>query len=313
MKRILLPNGLTVSEVALGAMMFGSTVSKEESYRTLDLYLDMGGNFIDTSNNYAHWAGTGDESETLLGQWLRDRNCRDRVVLATKVGFDRHGKGAGLKKEQIEYWVDESLRKLGTDYIDLYYAHTDDPNTPMEETMETFHSLIAKGKVRTLGASNYDTWRLAEANMIAENKGWTPYTAMQQRLSYLQPKFSVAPKYTFNEVADRQRLRYLCDKNMPLISYSCLCKGAYEDPSRLPNEYEAGNRLETIRTMAREKGVTPSAVVIAWLTNLHRCEGFPRVIPLFSASSNHMVQNLQGLELTLTDEELTMMNRVDTV
>ena len=310
MKKILLPNGLNVSEVALGAMMFGTTVSKEESYRVLDTYIDMGGNFIDTSNNYAHWAGTGDESETLLGQWLKDKGCRDKIVLATKVGFDRHGKGAGLKKEQIEYWIDESLRKLGTDYIDLYYAHTDDPNTPIEETMETFHSLVKKGKVRTLGASNFDTWRLAESNLKAEINGWTPYTAMQQRLSYLNPKSGVAPKYKFNEITNRERLRFLCDKNMPLISYSCLCKGAYENPDLLPFDCEGGERLEFIRSMAKEKGVNPSAIVVAWLTNLYRTEGFPRVIPLFSATSAHLVDNLRGLEVTLTDEELALMNKV---
>lgn len=310
MKKILLPNGLEVSEVALGAMMFGSTTSKEDSYAVLDTYVDMGGNFIDTSNNYAHWAGTGDESETLLGEWLRDRGCRDRVVLATKVGFDRHGKGAGLKKEQIEYWVDESLRKLGTDYIDLYYAHTDDANTPIEETMEAFDRLVKKGKVRALGSSNFDTWRLAEANMLAEQNGWTPYTAMQQRISYLNPKFGTAPKYVFNEVANRERLRFLCAKNMPLISYACLCKGAYENPALLPDEYEGGARLEFIRKMAEEKGVNPSAVVVAWLTNLHRCEGFPRVIPLFSATPAQLADNLRGLELSLTDEELALMNSI---
>ncbi len=310
MKKILLPNRLEVSEIALGAMMFGSTTSKEESYRVLDTYMDLGGNFIDTSNNYAHWAGTGDESETLLGEWLRDRGCRDRVVLATKVGFDRHGKGAGLKKEQIEYWVEESLRKLGTDYIDLYYAHTDDTNTPIEETMEAFDRLVKKGKVRTLGSSNFDTWRLAEANQIAAARGQTPYTVMQQRLSYLNPKFSAAPKYAFNEVVNRERLRFLCDKNMPLVSYACLCKGAYENPDLLPAEYEGGERLEFIRSMAAEKGVNPSALVIAWLTNLHRCNGFPRVIPLFSATPEQLLQNARGLELPLTDKELEMMNRV---
>ena len=310
MKKILLPNGLTVSEVALGAMNFGTTTSKEEAYAVMDFYVEQGGNFIDTSNNYAHWAGTGDESETVLGEWLKDRGCRDRIVLATKVGFDRHGKGAGLKKEQIEYWIDESLRKLNTDYIDLYYAHTDDVNTPIEETMEAFHRLVEKGKVRTLGSSNFDTWRLAEANKTAELKGWTPYTAMQQRLSYLNPKFATAPKYTYNEVVNRERLRFLCDKNMPLISYACLCKGAYENPALLPEEYEGGERLALIRTMAEEKGVNPSALVIAWLTNLHRCEGYPRVIPLFSATPDQLAQNLRGLELTLTDEELAMMNRV---
>ena len=310
MKKILLPNGLEVSEVALGAMMFGSTTSREESYRVLDFYMDMGGNFIDTSNNYAHWAGTGDESETLLGEWLSERKCRDKVVLATKVGFDRHGKGAGLKKEQIEYWVDESLRKLKTEYIDLYYAHTDDPDTPIEETMEAFDMLVRKGKVRALGSSNFDTWRLAEANLIAEQKGFTPYTAMQQRLTYLNPKFSTPPKYAFNEIVNRERLRFLCNKNMPLISYSCLCKGAYDLPERLPDEYEGGARLEFIRNMAKEKGVNASALVIAWLTNLHRCKGYPRVIPLFAATCEHLAENLRGLDLPLTDEELNLMNSI---
>ena len=311
MKKILLPNGLEVSEVALGAMNFGTTTSKKEAYEVLDLYLDMGGNFIDTSNNYAHWAGTGDESETVLGEWLKDRGCRDKVVIATKVGFDRHGKGAGLKKEQIEYWVDESLRKLGTDYIDLYYAHTDDPFTPIEETMETFNGLIKKGKVKHLGSSNFDTWRLAEANMISKQNGWTPYTVMQQRISYLNPKFAVAPKYAFNEVVNRERLRFLCDKNMPLVSYACLCKGAYEVVENLPDEYDAGERLRFIRNMAKEKGLNASALVIAWLVNLHRLEGFPRVIPLFSATPEQMKQNLRGLDLQLTDEELKLMNSIE--
>lgn len=310
MKKILLPNGLNVSQIALGAMNFGTTTSKEEAYEVLDAYMDLGGNFIDTSNNYAHWAGTGDESETLLGEWFKDRGNRDRVVLATKVGFDRHGEGAGLKKEQIEYWIDESLRKLNTDYIDLYYAHTDDMNTPIEETMEAFHRLVEKGKVRALGSSNFDTWRLAEANIIAEKNNLTPYTAMQQRLSYLNPKFSVGPKYVYNEVVNRERLRFLCDKNMPLISYACLCKGAYEVPERLPTEYEAGNRLDFIRTMAKEKGVNPSAMVIAWLTNLSRLEGYPEVIPLFSASKEQMHENVRGLEVALSEEELIMMNEV---
>ncbi len=310
MKKVLLPNGLNVSEIALGAMNFGTTTSKEEAYEVLDLYLDLGGNFIDTSNNYAHWAGTGDESETLLGQWLTDRGCRDRVVLATKVGFDRHGTGAGLQKKQIEYWIDESLRKLKTDYIDLYYAHTDDPDTPMEETMEAFHRLVEKGKVRTLGCSNFDTWRVAEANLLADKQGLTPYTVMQQRLSYLSPKFDVPPKYCYNEVVNRERLRFLQDKNMPLVSYACLCKGAYEDPSLLPEEYEGGKRLTLIRTMAQEKGVNPSALVLAWLVNLHRCAGYPRVIPLFSATPQQLLQNVRGLELALSQEDLDRMMEV---
>ena len=309
MKKILLPNGLNVSAISLGAMNFGTTTSKEESFRTLDTYMDIGGNFIDTSNNYAHWQGTGDESETLLGEWFTERKgARDKVVLATKVGFDRHGEGQGLRKEQIEYWIDESLRKLKTDHIDLYYAHTDDVNTPLEETMEAFDRLVQKGKVLALGSSNYDTWRLAEANITAKQNGWTPYTVMQQTFTYLHPNYKAAPKYAFNELVTRERLRFLCDKDMPLVSYSCLCKGAYENPAKLPEAFD-DSRMNFLLQMAKEKGVSPSALVIAWLTNIHRCEGFPRVIPLFSCSSAHLLENVKGLEIELTNEELELMNK----
>ena len=310
MEKVVLSNGLTVSSVALGAMNFGSTTSKENAYDVLDAYIDRGGNFVDTSNNYAHWAGTGDESETLLGQWLQDRGCRDKVVLATKVGFDRHGEGAGLRKEQIEYWIDESLRKLRTDYVDLYYAHTDDANTPQEETMEAFQRLVEKGKVRCLGGSNFDTWRFAQANEIAKQNGMTEYTVMQQRFSYLHPRMDIAPKYIFNEVTTRERLRYLRDKNIPLVAYSCLAKGGYEKLERLPEDYIQGERLERIQKMAQEKGVNTSALVVAWMVNLWRCEGFPCVIPLFASSrKEHFMDNLRGAEMVLTDEEMMELNR----
>ena len=305
MNKTTLPNGLQVSPVALGAMDFGTTTSKEDAFAVLDAFLDMGGNFIDTSNNYAHWNGTGDESETLLGEYFASRKCRDSVVLATKVGFDRHGKGQGLKKEQIEYWIDESLHKLKTDYIDLYYAHTDDPTTPLEETMDAFHRLIEKGKVRHLGGSNYDTWRFAEANAVAQ----TPYTVMQQWFTYLHPRADIAPQYTFNEATNRERLRYLTSKNIPLVAYSCLAKGGYENPARLPDELISGERLAFLKTMAKEKGVSASALAVAWMVNLHRCEGFPRVIPLFGSSKvEHFATNFLGAELPLSNDELDQLN-----
>lgn len=305
MKKLILPNGLTVSNVALGAMDFGTTTSKEKAFAVLDAYLDMGGNFVDTSNNYAHWQGTGDESETLLGEYFASRKCRDRVVLATKVGFDRHGQGQGLRKDQIEYWIDESLRKLQTDYIDLYYAHTDDPTTPLEETMEAFHRLIEKGKVRHLGGSNYDTWRFAEANAV----GKTPYTVMQQWFTYLQARGDKAPQYIFNEYANRERLRYLEAKNIPLVAYSCLAKGGYANPDRLPGELVADGRLAVLQNISGEKGVSASALAVAWMVNLYRCEGFPQVIPLFGSSRvDHFVSNLSGADLTLTDQELQELN-----
>lgn len=306
MRRLLIADKkLAVANVCLGAMNFGSTTDKRSSYEVLDAYVDRGGNFIDTSNNYAHWAGTGDESETLLGEWLRDRKCRDKVIIATKVGFDRHGEGAGLKRGQIEYWCDQSLKKLGTDYIDLYYAHVDDPDTPLEETMDAFNELVKKGKVRALGGSNYDTWRFCEANSVARENKLTPYSVMQQRFTYLNVRGDVAPKYPFNEFTSRERLRYLAKYDIPLVAYSCLAKGGYEDIGRMPVENIAGERLETLKKMAAEKGASATALVVAWLTNLYRVDGFPTVIPLFASSKvSHFTENLDGAEISLTDEEM---------
>lgn len=309
MENIKLSNGLTVSSVCLGAMNFGTTTSEADSFKVIDAYIEAGGNFIDTSNNYAHWAGTGDESETTLGQYFRERGNRDKIVLATKVGFDRKGQGAGLRAEQIEYWIDESLRKMNTDYIDIYYAHTDDISTPLEETMEAFDRLVKKGKVRALGGSNYDTWRFLEANGVADRKGLTPYTVMQQRFTYLPVSGDYAPKYIFNEPTDRERLRYLYAKDIPLIAYSCLAKGGYEDITRMPAEQMTGGRLELIRSVAADKGVNTSAIVVAYLTNMHRISGMPRVIPLYASSRvSHFLDNLRGADIVLTDKELEILH-----
>ncbi len=305
MKKIFLSNGLSVSPACLGAMMFGTTTDEKTAFALMDAFVERGGNFIDTSNNYAHWAGTGDESETVLGKWLRKRADRDRLVVATKVGFDRKGEGAGLRKEQIVYWAEQSLRKLQTDYIDLYYAHTDDENTPQDETMEAFDLLVRQGKVRTLGASNYDVWRLQDANATARSAGGTPFTVNQQRFTYLSVKGDAVPKYKFNEFTSRERLRYLKNRDIPLVAYSCLAKGGYENPARLPDENIAGARLQALQEMAKAKGVSPSSLVIAWLCNLHRFPDFPVVIPLFSSSKlEHFLDNLQGVDLPLTDEEM---------
>ncbi len=310
MKNITLPCGIEVSPICLGSMMFGTTTPEADAFVMLDAFLELGGNFIDTANNYAHWIGTGDESELLLGRWLKSRGCRDKVVISTKVGFDRKGEGAGLKKHQIEYWIDESLRKLGTDYVDIYFAHSDDMNTPQEETAEAFHSLIEKGKVRAIGGSNYDTWRFADFNNTAENKGFTPFSLMQQKFSYLIPNYEKAPDFTFNEPCDRQRLRFLAAKNIPLVANSCLLGGCYEDAARLPADYLGGERLSRIQTMAREKGITATQLAIAWMINAHNFSDMPVVIPLFSSSKpEHFISNCKGAEIQLTKEEVEFLSR----
>ncbi len=305
--------GLTVSNICLGTMMYGTQVSEKDAFEQLDLYLEMGGNFLDTSNNYAHWwpGASGDESETLLGKWLADRKCRDQLVIATKVGFDRHGEGAGLTAKQIEYWCDESLRKLGTDYIDLYYAHTDDKNTPLEETMEAFDRLVKKGKVRSLGASNFYTWRMCEAKNIAEKNGLTDYTVNQPCFTYLFTKGGYKLAYEFNVNATEERLRYLAANDIPLVAYSCLAKGGYDDPSRLPDFYEAGARMEAVQTFAKELGLTPSQLVTAWLLAQDRLPDRPTVVPLFSSSRiDHLKEIFAMSEYVLDEEILKKMSDV---
>ena len=298
--------GLTVSNICLGTMMYGTQVSEKDAFEQLDLYVEMGGNFLDTSNNYAHWwpGASGDESETLLGKWLASRGCRDQLVIATKVGFDRHGKGAGLTAKQIEYWCDESLRKLGTDYIDLYYAHTDDKNTPLEETMEAFDRLVKKGKVRALGASNFYTWRMCEAKNIAQKNGFADYTVNQPCFTYLFTKGGYKLAYEFNVNATEERLRYLAANDIPLVAYSCLAKGGYDDPSRLPDFYEAGARMEAVQTYAKELGLTPSQLVIAWLLAQDRLPDRPTVIPLFSSSRIDHLKEVFAMSDYVLDEEI---------
>ncbi|MBO5777970.1 MAG: aldo/keto reductase [Clostridia bacterium] len=305
--------GLTVSNICLGTMMYGTQVSEKDAFEQLDLYLEMGGNFLDTSNNYAHWwpGASGDESETLLGKWLAERKCRDQLVIATKVGFDRHGEGAGLTAKQIEYWCDESLRKLGTDYIDLYYAHTDDKNTPLEETMEAFDRLVKKGKVRSLGASNFYTWRMCEAKNIAEKNGLTDYTVNQPCFTYLFTKGGYKLAYEFNVNATEERLRYLAANDIPLVAYSCLAKGGYDDPTRLPDFYEAGARMEAVQTFAKELGLTPSQLVTAWLLAQDRLPNRPTVVPLFSSSRiDHLKEIFAMSEYVLDEEILKKMSDV---
>ena len=310
MKQVLLGNsGLTVSEMCLGAMMFGTTVDKETSCMLLDAFADMGGTFVDTSNNYAHWAGTGDESETLLGEWFQRSGKRNRIVLATKVGYDRHGYGQGLRRHQIEYWCDESLRKLKTDTIDLYYAHVDDMDTPIEEYMEAFNALLRKGKVRAIGGSNFYTWRLAEMKSICTQKNLMPFTVLEQRFTYLFAKGGIQRPFPFNENAGIEKLRYLAKENIPLVAYSCMAQGGYSCNERLPAEYVRGERLETLNALARDKGIDPSALVLAWMLCSQRFPDRPQIIPLFSTVSvDRLKANLAATEITLTNQEAALLN-----
>jgi aryl-alcohol dehydrogenase-like predicted oxidoreductase len=178
---------LEVSEICLGGNVFGWTADRDASFAVLDAFLAGGGNFIDTADSYSAFApgNSGGESETILGQWLAARaGVRERVVLATKVG--KHPQFKGLSPENVRAAAEASLARLATDRIDLYYAHSDDPSTPIEDSLAAFAALIEEGKVRHVAASNYSAPRLAEALEIAERERLPRYVALQPEYSLVE-------------------------------------------------------------------------------------------------------------------------------
>jgi aryl-alcohol dehydrogenase-like predicted oxidoreductase len=300
--------GIDVSIYCLGAMYFGTRNDQATSYRLLDQYVDAGGTFIDTANIYAHWVAgfQGGESETLLGDWLRARGNRGRIFLATKVGFQYPGITLGLSARQMEEECDKSLRRLRVDTIDLYYAHVDDRDTPLEETLAAFDRLVQAGKVRCIGASNYLAWRLAQAHALSTAYGWPDYCCVQQRYTYLRPKpgASFAPQIAVND----DLLDYCRNNPVTLLAYSSLLSGAYTRPDRtIGDQYlgpDADARLQALHAVAAAHGVSANQVILAWMR-----QSDPVVVPVMAAGSEEqMAENLAALDLTLSADEMTQLN-----
>jgi aryl-alcohol dehydrogenase-like predicted oxidoreductase len=289
-------------------MYFGTSTDKATSYRLLDHYIEAGGNFLDTANIYARWVSgyVGGESETLLGRWMKERKNRQQMFIASKVGFEMPGVERGLRAAQIETECEKSLKRLGVETIDLYYAHVDDRTTPLEESMAAFARLVQAGKVRFIGASNYLAWRLEQANWVSRTNGWPEYCCVQQRHSYLRPKpgASFAPQLTTNE-----DLLDLCHvQGITMLAYSVLLSGAYTRAERpIPEGYvgpDSDARLAALRAVAEETGATPNHVILAWMMG-----GQPSVLPLIAASTDKQLQeNLDALDLKLTAEQMLRLS-----
>jgi aryl-alcohol dehydrogenase-like predicted oxidoreductase len=300
--------GVEVSILCLGAMYFGTRNDAASSYRLLDQYTAAGGSFIDTANIYAHWVEgfRGGESETLLGEWMRAQGNRDRLFIATKVGFQYPGVERGLRAAQIEEECHRSLRRLGVETIDLYYAHVDDRSTPLEETLAAYERLVQAGKVRYIGASNFLAWRLAQAHAVSAANGWPAYCCVQQRYTYLRPR----PGTGFDPqlVANDDLLDYCRSTGLTLLAYSSLLSGAYTRPDRAISEQYLGSdseaRLIALRTVAAAHNVSPNQVILAWMMG-----GNPVIAPVMAAGSEaQMTENLAALDLTLSADEMQLLN-----
>jgi aryl-alcohol dehydrogenase-like predicted oxidoreductase len=297
-----------VFPLCLGGNVFGWTADERQSLEVLDAYADAGGNFIDTADAYSSWVPghAGGESESIIGRWLARRADRDRMVIATKVG--KKPGLQGLSAKTIRAAVEGSLQRLGTDRIELYYAHADDPRTPLEETLRAFDELVRDGKVRYVGASNYTAPRLAEALGVSERLALTRYAA-------LQPEYNLMDRGSYEG-----QLETLCvSEGLACVPYFALAKGF------LTGKYRPGKTVESARAkaassyldarglralaeldrIARAHGAPVAAVALAWLLTR------PGVVsPIASARTTRQLEELLPMaELELATEEVEALTR----
>ena len=294
---------LDVFGICLGGNVFGWTADEEQSRAVLDAYVGAGGNFVDTANSYLVEHG---RSETIIGRWMAERGTRDAIVLATKVGGGR-GAVRNLRPDNIEHEARASLERLGTDRIDLYYAHFDDEDTPLEESLRAFDALVRAGTVRHLGASNYTPERLTAALEIQREHGLAEFTVLQPHYNLVERDF----ERTLLPVAERF--------DLAVLPYYGLAKGFLSGKYRPDGEAVESQRaggarayldgggaavLEALDEVAAAHDTTVAAVALAWL------RAQPRVVaPIASArTTEQLAQILPGATLELTPAELDRLS-----
>jgi aryl-alcohol dehydrogenase-like predicted oxidoreductase len=310
-KRKLGNSGLEVAPLAFGGNVFGWTVDEPTSFRLLDAFVSAGFNLIDTADVYSRFApgNEGGESETIIGRWMKGGANRDKVIIATKVGMEMGPGKKGLSKSYILRSAEDSLRRLQTDYIDLYQSHVDDDRTPPEETLEAYAQLIKEGKVRAIGASNYGAERLGQALRVSREHGWPRYESLQ-------------PLYNLYDRADyEERLEPVCaEEGLGVISYFSLASGfltgkyrSEADLSKSPRgrgvkKYlnDRGFRiLRALDEVAEKTGSTPARVALAWLI------ARPSVTaPIASATNVEQLNDLiEATKLSLDDSSIESLNQ----
>ncbi|GAA3022935.1 aldo/keto reductase [Streptosporangium longisporum] len=291
---------LNLFPLCLGGNVFGWTADRDDSFAVLDAYAEAGGNLVDTADLYS-----GGVSETIVGEWMASRRNRDRIVVATKVGM--WGERPGLSAANIRAAAEDSLRRLGTDHIDLYWAHVDDADTPLEETLGAFDALVTEGKVRNIGASNYGAERLSEAMRISERDGLASYGVLQQHYNLLERDYEGA----LRDVVIEQGLTstpyyglargFLTGKYRPGVTVDSPRAGKAAEYL----ESERGPRvLDALDKVAASHGVAPATVALAWLA------AQPTVAtPIASARNVEQLRPLLAVAgLTLSEDELALLD-----
>lgn len=304
--------GLEVSRICLGCMSFGDpnrgshawTLPEEQSRPLLRAAWEAGINFFDTANVYSLGS-----SEEIVGKVLKELAPRDELVIATKVhGTMRPGpNGGGLSRKVIMDQIDASLRRLGTDHVDLYQIHRFDPATPIEETLEALHDVVRAGKARYIGASSMLAWQFSKLNYTARLNGWTPFVSMQNHLNLMQRE------------EEKEMLPLCIDQGVGLIPWSPLARGRLARPwgevtSRTEtdefgkNLYDAGGEANQqinaeVEAIARARGVKMAQVALAWVLQKQ-----PVAAPIVGATKlDHLTDAVGALEVTLTPDEITRL------
>jgi aryl-alcohol dehydrogenase-like predicted oxidoreductase len=299
---------IEVTPLCLGGNVFGWTIDEHDSFKVLDAYVGEGGNFIDTADVYSAWvtAHHEGESEAIIGNWMRDRHNRSHVVIATKVGMlNEKGRRSDLSREHILRSVDLSLRRLRTDYIDLYFAHADDPETPLEETLDAFADLVRAGKVRALGASNYSALRMAEARRVCETQEYPHYEVQQPLYNLLR-----------RDLYEGELEKFCVEHQLGVTTYSSLASGfltgKYRRGAPIPRTQRAAGvqqrywnehdfaLLARLETVAVQYQATPAQIALAWLLTRPGITA-----PIASATTVEQLRELMGaLKLRLDQEAL---------
>ncbi|MDN3580035.1 aldo/keto reductase [Mucilaginibacter flavus] len=302
-------SGIKTAPLVFGGNVFGWTVKGNDSALILDAFLDAGFNTVDTADVYSKWVpgNQGGESETEIGKWLKQSGKRDKVIIATKVGGELAADKKGLKKDYIIKAAEDSLKRLQTDYIDLYQSHFDDAETPVEESLRAFDQLIKDGKIRAIGASNFSVERLHESLKVSREKGLAAYQT-------LQPEYNLFDREKYETTIEP----FIREQNLGIISYFSLASGFLSGKYRSEADLEGTNRGAMVKKYLSDRGTRilkaldevstqyktkPAAVALAWLI------ARPSVTaPIVSATSLNQLQELtQAATLQLNNEAIEVL------
>jgi aryl-alcohol dehydrogenase-like predicted oxidoreductase len=310
-KRQLGKSSIEVTPLMLGGNVFGWTIDETASFKVLDAFSAASLNFIDTADSYSTWVPghKGGESETIIGNWLKRGGQRDKMIIATKVGSEIPGQGKGLSKAWITRQVEASLKRLQTDYIDLYQSHRDDPNTPVEETLETYAHLVQRGKVRVIGCSNFTAERTAESLAASRKHSWPRYES-------LQPNYNLYSRADFETTLEPLALK----EKLGVIPYYSLAAGFLTGKYRSENDLSKSQRgqgvkkflndrgfriLKALDTVADQHKATSAQVSLAWLM------ARPSITaPIASATSVDQLNELaKATRLELSHSDIEQLNQ----